>query len=133
MRRGSAGPPAGSVTLSCSASCRIALVYAVAHYFSLLVFQGQVAVRLASDPFGWGWDLFGTSGFEPDFGVLTPNTIWYLQVGALIAGHVAGLAVAHDRALDVFEPTPVAVRSQYPMLALMVLYTVGGLWVLSQG
>ena len=110
----------------------IALVYAVAHYFSLLVFQGQVAVQLASDPFGRGWNLFGTSGFQPDYGVLTPNSIWYVQVGALVAGHVAGLAVAHDRALDTFEPQGAAVRSQYPMLALMVLYTVAGLWVLSQ-
>jgi hypothetical protein len=111
----------------------IAFVYAVAHYFSLLVIQGQVAVKLASDPFGYGWNLFGTGGFQPDPTVLTPNTIWYVQVGALVAGHVAGLAVAHDRSLSLFRPTYLAVRSQYPMLALMVLYTVGGLWVLSQG
>lgn len=110
----------------------IALVYAVAHYFSLLVLQGQVAIKLVSDPFGRGWDLFGTSGFQPDFTILTPNTIWYVQVGALVAGHVAGLAVAHDRAVSLFRPSRVAVRSQYPMLGLMVLYTVAGLWVLSQ-
>src|SRR4029453_8665443 len=110
----------------------IALVYAVAHYFSLFVIQGQYMAPPISDPFGKGWDLFGTANVIPNIAVLTPNTIWYVQVGSLVAGHVAGLAVAHDRALSTFRPLHVAVRSQYPMLALMVLYTVAGLWVLSQ-
>ena len=46
----------------------IALVYAVAHYFTLLVVYSQVAVSLASDPFGSGWDLFGTADFAPESG-----------------------------------------------------------------
>lgn len=111
----------------------IALVYAVAHYFSLFVLQGQAAIRLASDPFGWGWDLFGSASFRPDLGLLSPNTVWYVQVGALVAGHVAGLAVAHDRAVALFRSPRLAAASQYPMLVLMVAYTVAGLWVLSQG
>jgi hypothetical protein len=46
---------------------------------------------------------------------------------------VAGLIVAHDRAVAQ-SPTPrVALRTQYAMLALMVLYTVGGMWLLSIG
>jgi hypothetical protein len=110
----------------------IALVYAVAHYFSLFILQGQVAVKLASDPFGWGWNVLGTSGVKPDFTILAPNTIWYVQVGALVAGHIAGLAVAHDRAVERFHPARVAIASQYPMLGLMIAYTVGGLWLLSQ-
>jgi hypothetical protein len=110
----------------------IALVYAVAHYFSLFVLQGQVAIKLASDPFGKGWDLFGTVSFTPDFTLLTPNTIWYVQAGALVAGHIAGLAVAHDRAVGLFRSPRVAIATQYPMLALMIAYTVGGLWLLSQ-
>jgi hypothetical protein len=110
----------------------IALVYALAHYFSLLVLQGQTALRLASDPFGRGWDLFGSSGFQPDLGLLNPNAIWYVQVGALVVGHVAGLIVAHDRAVSLFRGPRLAAASQYPLLVLMVLYTVSGLWVLSQ-
>jgi hypothetical protein len=111
----------------------IAFVYVVAHYFSLFVVQGQFAIPLLSDPLGKGWDLFGTAGVVPDLTVLAPNTTWYVQVGALIAGHVAGLAVAHDRAVTIFPERRAALRSQYAMLALMVLYTVGGLWVLSRG
>ena len=109
----------------------IALVYAVAHYFTLLLVQGQFTIPLASDPFGFGWDVLGTYGFQPNLAPLSPNVVWYVQVGALVAGHVAGLAVAHDRAIGLLPPRP-ALRSQYAMLVLMVLYTVGGLWLLSQ-
>jgi hypothetical protein len=111
----------------------IALVYAVAHYFSLFVLQGQYIAPLASDPLGRGWDLFGTAGVIPDVTILTPNTIWYVQAASLVIGHVAGLAVAHDRAVAIFRDRVDALRSQYAMLALMVLYTVGGLWLLSRG
>lgn len=111
----------------------IAAAYLVAHYFSLFLIQGQFIVTLASDPFGRGWDLFGTAGFAPDLAIVSPTTVWYVQVVALVVGHVAGLAIAHDRAVALFEDRRAALRSQYPMLALMVLYTVGGLWVLSRG
>jgi hypothetical protein len=110
----------------------IALVYAVAHYFTLLIVQGQYALPLASDPFGFGWDLFGTLDYAPNIAPLSPNSVWYVQVGALVAGHVAGLAAAHDRAVTIL-PERDALRSQYAMLALMVVYTVGGLWLLSRG
>ena len=110
----------------------IALVYAVAHYFTLLVIQGQYVLPLASDPFGYGWDLFGWVDYAPNLQPFSPNTVWYVQVGSLVAGHVAGLTVAHDRAVAIL-PERDALRSQYAMLGLMVLYTVGGLWLLSRG
>jgi hypothetical protein len=111
----------------------IAFVYVVAHYFSLFVVQGQFAVPLLSDPLGRGWNLFGTADVVPDLTVLSPNTVWYVQAGALVVGHVAGLTVAHDRAVSVFADRREALRSQYAMLALMVAYTVCGLWILSRG
>jgi hypothetical protein len=109
----------------------IALVYAVAHYFTSLIIQGQFALPLASDPFGYDWDLFGLADYQPNLAPLSPNTVWYVQVGALVAGHAAGLTVAHDRAVEIL-PVQQALRSQYPLLALMVLYTIGGMWLLSQ-
>ena len=111
----------------------IAFVYAVAHYFSLFVIQGQFLAPLASDPFGKGWDIFGTSDVQPNIAALSPNTIWYVQVAALVVGHVAGLMIAHDRAVAIFREREDALRSQYAMLALMVIYTAGGLWLLSRG
>jgi hypothetical protein len=111
----------------------IAFVYVVAHYATLFLVQGQFAVPLLSDPLGRGWNLFGTAHVTPDLTVISPNTTWYVQVVALVTGHVAGLAIAHDRAVTLFADRRDALRSQYAMLALMVLYTVGGLWVLSRG
>ena len=111
----------------------ISLAYLVAHYFSLLYYQAQAAIPLVSDPFGRGWDLFGTVGYLPSFGTLSANLIWYVQVGALVVGHVVGLVLAHDRAVSLAGSPRLAVATQYPMLVLMVLYTVGGLWLLSAG
>jgi hypothetical protein len=110
----------------------IACAYALAHYFSLLVIQGQVGITLMSDPFGFGWDVFGTADYQADPTVLSPNTTWYFQVAVLVIGHVAGLMLAHDRAVAFYDSPRTAIRTQYAMLALMVVYTVGGLWLLSR-
>jgi hypothetical protein len=109
----------------------IALAYVVAHYFSLLVYQSQALSYLVSDPLGNGSNIFGTAGGEVDFSVLSPNSIWYVQVGALLLGHAAGLTLAHDRALVLYRQTRDAVRSQYWMLVVMVGFTSLGLWLLS--
>lgn len=110
----------------------IALVYVIAHYISFLIYQGEVGIKLMSDPWGRGWDIFGTHDFAPNFTFYSPHAIWYTQVAALVIGHVAGLAVAHDRAVGLFKSPRMALWAQYPMLVLMVVFTVGGLWVLSQ-
>ena len=111
----------------------IAIAYVIAHYTTLLLVQGQLAIPLASDPFGYGWDLFGTLDYRVNVQPLSADQIWYLQAGALVFGHVLGLVIAHDKALALFGSSKVALRTQYAMLGLMVLYTVGGLWLLSRG
>jgi hypothetical protein len=109
----------------------IAIGYAVAHYVSLLVQRGQTLGFLFSDPRGTGSDWFGTAGWGVDYGVLSGNSVWYVQVFALVAGHVAGLVAAHDLALRTFRGPRAAARSQYWMLAVMVAFTSLGLWLLS--
>jgi hypothetical protein len=111
----------------------IAAAYLFAHYFTLFLIQGQFIVTLISDPFGKGWDLFGTVDFAPNLAVVSPETTWYAQVAALVIGHVAGLAIAHDRAVVVFPSGRKALEAQLPMLGLMVLYTLGGMWLLTRG
>jgi hypothetical protein len=113
----------------------IALAYLVAHYFSLFVFQEQAQFTyLLSDPLGNGTtDLFGTASGGIDFTVVSSNVIWYVQVGALVVGHVLGLTLAHDRALAYWPDYRDASRSQYWMLAVMVAFTCFGLYLLSAG
>jgi hypothetical protein len=111
----------------------IALAYLVAHYFSLFVFQEQAQFTyLFSDPLADGSDLFGTASGGIDYGVVSANAIWYVQVGTLVAGHVAALTLAHDRALTIYGDTKRATRSQYWMLLVMVGFTCLGLYLLSQ-
>ncbi|HYH88718.1 MAG TPA: fenitrothion hydrolase, partial [Solirubrobacteraceae bacterium] len=110
----------------------IAMVYVAAHYLTFLLFEGQSIFYLASDPFGQGWDLFGTANSAIDYGLLSQNTAWYLQVGFVVLGHVAALVLAHDRALALYGDPKFAVRSQYWMLAIMVGFTSLALWLLAQ-
>jgi hypothetical protein len=109
----------------------IAAAYVVAHYFSLLVYQGQASVALASDPLGHGANVLGTAGWSVDYKVITAAEIWYVQVAALVVGHVGGLLLAHDRALVLWPRGRIAVASQYWMLGVMVGFTSLGLWLLS--
>jgi hypothetical protein len=111
----------------------IALAYLVAHYFSFFVFQEQAQFGyLLSDPLGTGHtDLFGTVSNEVDYKLLSANTIWYVQVAALVVGHVIGLMLAHDRALVYWPDYRKATTSQYWMLAVMVAFTCFGLYLLS--
>jgi hypothetical protein len=111
----------------------IAFAYLVAHYFSLFVFQEQAQFTyLLSDPLGTATtDLFGTASGGIDFKVLSANAIWYVQVAALVIGHVAGLTLAHDRAIAYWGDYRQAARSQYWMLAVMVAFTCFGLYLLS--
>lgn len=108
----------------------IAIGYAVAHYFSLLLLDGQTTWILASNPLALdGVDLFGTYGNAIDYTLLSTSTIAYVQVGAVVIGHVLGVLLAHDRSL---RDTTGRARSldQLPLVAVMVAYTVGGLGLL---
>lgn len=111
----------------------IALAYVVAHYVGLVAYQGQAMGYLISDPLGDGSDLFGTASNAIDYGWIRSSGVWYIQVGAIVAGHLAGLALAHDRALSLYPDVRVAVRSQYWMLGVMVGFTSLALWLLSAG
>ncbi|HKF82634.1 MAG TPA: fenitrothion hydrolase [Solirubrobacterales bacterium] len=111
----------------------IALAYLLAHYFSYFFFQEQAQFTyLLSDPLGTGTtDLFGTASAGVDYRALSANAIWYVQVSALIVGHVIGLMLAHDRALVYWPDYRKATASQYWMLAVMVAFTCFGLYLLS--
>jgi hypothetical protein len=109
----------------------IALAYVAAHYFTLLLFQGQGLAYLISDPLGKGSDIFGTADRQIDYTLIGANGTWYWQVAFVVAGHVAALMLAHDRALALYDNARQAVRSQYWMLGVMVGFTSLALWLLS--
>ncbi|MGI9610979.1 MAG: hypothetical protein ACR2NL_11870, partial [Acidimicrobiia bacterium] len=107
----------------------IALAYALAHYATLILFEGQQLIAAASDPFALGWDLFGTADRKIDFFLTASEPVWYFQLAVILGGHLLGVVLAHDRALVDFGKG--AVKSQYAMLILMVALTSLGLLILS--
>lgn len=110
----------------------IALAYHFTHYYTLLQTQGVKIVRLASDPFGFGWDLLGTGDWLARTIIPNAGTVWHVQVIGIVIGHVISVIIAHRVALAMFGNRRDAVISQIPMLGLMIALTVGGLWILSQ-
>jgi hypothetical protein len=110
----------------------IAVAYHLSHYFSLLLTAGQFIIPLASDPFGFGWNLFGTAGYKVDLGIVSPYVFWYSAVTIIVIGHVIAVVLAHIAALRVFGSRRGALVSQIPMVVLMVAYTTLSLWILAQ-
>lgn len=110
----------------------IAIVYEVAHFVTLLFVEGQRAIYLISDPFGWGWNLFGTAAYKISYQVINLKSLWHWQVGLIVVGHIIAVYIAHIIAIHLFHDRRRAMVSQYPMLALMVLYTVFSLWIIAQ-
>ena len=129
IARASMAPLAGLFVLSL---VPIAIAYHLAHYFTLLAIAGQFIIPLASDPFGYGWDLFGTTLYRIDIGLVDARFIWYLSVAAIVIGHIVAVWIGHMTAYTVFRKANMARRSQYPMLVLMIGYTMLSLWILAQ-
>lgn len=110
----------------------IAVAYHLSHYFSLLLTAGQFIIPLASDPFGWGWNLFGTAAYKVNLALVSPYVFWYGAVTIIVLGHVTAVYLAHLAALRLFGSHRGALVSQVPMLLLMVAYTSLSLWILAQ-
>ena len=104
----------------------ILIGYDVAHYFSLLILEGQAFKILLSDPYGQGWNIFGTADHAINWTVVSTTVIGWVQIGSIVSGHLFGVLFAHDRSVELWSKRT-ALQSQYPMLMVMVIYTVMGL------
>ena len=108
----------------------IAMVYQFAHYSTYLLINGQQIIILLSDPFGYGWDIFGTKSYTV-FRSLDFLAVWNYQVLLIVMGHMLAVYIAHKIVLRVLGNHKTVIKSQYPIVILMVIYTVVGLWLLS--
>lgn len=109
----------------------IVVAYNFAHYFTLILMEGQNFIPMLSDPLMRGWDLFGTAGYVLNPGLIDAATVWYTQVAVILVGHIIATYIAHRIALREFATRAHVILGQIPMLALMVVYTGFGLWILS--
>ena len=108
----------------------IALVYNIAHYYTLIFSQGFHIINLISDPFGFGWNLFGTANSFSSI-IVGANFVWHSEVAFILIGYIVSVYLAHIIALNVFPKGKEAFWSQLPMLTMMICYTMLGLWILS--
>ncbi len=129
---GAGGDLVALVGLFVPALVPIALGYHLAHNLAFLLLGLQYLLPIMSDPFGLGWDLFGTRLYMVDFSIVDAAMLWYAAIGAVVIGHVAAVWLAHIMALRVFPYRMAALRSQIPMLVLMIGYTMSSLWLLAQ-
>lgn len=101
----------------------IVIGYVFAHYLSYLVEKGQQTIFL----------LLRLDGFEVNYFLsLHPTLLATLKVGFVLAGHVAGVIAAHDRALRLL-PKQHQLTGQLAMMIVMVGYTFTGLYLLFGG
>jgi hypothetical protein len=109
----------------------IAAVYFTAHYYTYLLIAGQATLGVIVDPFGHSWNPFGWGEYPLNTGIVPAGLVWWIQVLLIVWGHVAAVFAAHRLAVRASSPVR-ALLAQAPLVALMVGYTVAGLWVLAQ-
>ena len=100
----------------------IVVGYVFAHYLTNLIERGQQTVYL----------LLGMDAEVNYFLSLHPSVLATLKVGFVVAGHVAGVVAAHDRALRLL-PQAHQLTGQIAMMLVMVGYTFTGLYLLFGG
>jgi hypothetical protein len=110
----------------CYSLIPIALVYNVSHYFTLLFTDGPRLLPLIVDPFG-----VGPTSLEQIQIIPPAALVWHVQVGLILFGHLVSVYLGHVQALQIFPEKSKALRSQFPMLILMIAFTTVGLWILS--
>jgi hypothetical protein len=111
----------------------IALVYNAAHNYSYVVVQSQGLIPLLNDPLAKGWHLLpALAGYKPSFALAQASTVWFAQIVLIVVGHVIAVYLSHLKAGEKFRTAQRALLSQYPMLLLMVMYTMTSLWILAQ-
>ncbi|MBT7956467.1 MAG: hypothetical protein HN731_14845 [Rhodospirillaceae bacterium] len=110
----------------------ISIAYHLSHYISLLAIEGQLVIKLLSDPFGYGWDLFGTASYKTDIALINAKFVWFFSVILIVIGHIVAVYIAHAEALNYYGERRRALLSQIPMIVLMVGYTMLSLWIIAQ-
>lgn len=102
----------------------IGLMGWIAFSFSFVLPNISYAVSALSDPFGWGWNLFGTSDYPwtPYYPALLP----YIQVPVLLVGLLVSLRVGERISRQVFagrtRVRPVLVPLAAYLLAITALF-----------
>jgi hypothetical protein len=104
--------------------------YIFAHYLRYLVEVGTQTLIQMSDPMSNGTNLFGTADWQVNYWLSDhPTFVAVTKVLGVVVGHVLGVVAAHDRAVALL-PRKHQVTGQLSLLAAMLMFTAGGLYLL---
>ena len=95
----------------------LALGWFLGHDLPRLIIEGQNAYALISDPFGRGWDLFGTYDHTVDFSIATEPWVGWIQLVLVTVGHLAAVVLLHELAMERLSPRA-AMRTTWAMAAV---------------
>lgn len=113
----------------------IAIGYHFAHYFVTFLVQIQFVVANLADPLGAGWNLFGLGSTQVKVGFLavpeTVKVIWITQAGVVVMSHIIAVLLCHITAEILCTTRSSVLKLQLGLSALMVAYTIFGLWLLA--
>ena len=94
----------------------------IAFSISFVFVNGSYAVSVLSDPFGWGWDLFGARSVP--WRPLWPGLVAVLQVGLLLAGLVYSTTIAYRIGRQHTSTNTLAWRGTLPIAGFLAVVTL---------
>ena len=106
----------------------LGLLMHLSHNLRHLLEEGAGIIPILSDPFGFGWDLFGTSGYMPA-PVLNNNNILLIQWLLMLIGLGFSISIGKKISGRMFHDN----KSAYtPVLIFVLIFFIFNIWVLGQ-
>lgn len=109
----------------------VALSYHLAHNIGHLNGEGSKILPVLSDPFGWGWDLFGTASMAP-FALLGSKALKTIQFIVIAIGLVSALLLLHRLFRDYEVERRGKALFLLPLSILALLYSILNIYLLIQ-
>ncbi|MBZ0296734.1 MAG: 4Fe-4S binding protein [Anaerolineae bacterium] len=99
----------------------------IAFSLGFVLINGSYALRALSDPFGWGWNLFGTA--NTPWTPLWPEVIPFLQVGVLIGGLLFAINTAYKITWQHVRVHEIVLIAMLPTTGFLMSVTAGFIWL----
>jgi ferredoxin len=99
----------------------------IAFSLGFVFVNGSYAISVLSDPFGWGWNLFGT--VNAPWTPAAPQLVNFLQVGVLVVGFMIAVNTGYRISRQYFASHRQAFAAILPVTGLLTLITCAFLWL----
>lgn len=99
----------------------------IAFSLGIILPNGSYILHILSDPFAWGWNLFGTANFSwtPVF----TYAMGYLQGAVLVVFYLFSMAYGFRLSKQTYQDLNQAKKGWIPMSAFLTLITIAFLWL----